>query len=347
MAKRMKSKIQPAVQKLNFAFVTTSRNRETNYIDLSQVASILNRRFYRQGLNWAVSGFKLLTADGVSGQMSINKLPNTWVMSNSWEKGFRHWMKMNKEALESSESVKPKFLDFKIYANDDHHVKGYDNNLMPISAPTVSNIFQYATPGEWIHSTFHIPNATVDMSDPTSNNPRSVIAVGANYQSVGADGNYAVSLIEGYAASRALPDILDPNTPDDADSVNGSLAQNWLAALDNDFDQQTGEVLNDMITENNVAPYPFENGPIAGGGTYTDTQYPGGANQLSSLEIHSQEFVTTTTVGGATYFPGGNFPCGLIEIGTAGFEDQDLMILEVTLVPGSHRGYLAESMTEM
>ena len=328
--------------KLNFAFTVNGKNRETNYIDLSQVASIVNRRFYRQGLNWAVSGFKVLTGQGVKGQISINKLPNTWVMSNSWEKGFRHWMKMNKDSLETSESVKPKFLDFKIYANNDHHVKGFAANLLPISAATIAAPFQFATAGEWVHSTFHIPNTSVDSSDPTSNNPRSVIAVGPSYQNVGADTQFAVSLIEGYAASRALPDIADPNVPGDADSVNGSLAQNWLAALDNDFDQQTGEVLADMITENNIAPYPFE-----GDGTATDTQYPGGANQLSSLEIHSQEFVTTTTVGGTSHLPGGNFPCGLIEIGTADFEDQDLLLLEVSMVPGSHRGYLAEPMTEM
>ncbi len=344
MAKRMKSKIQPSALKFNFLFQikTLDGSKETNYIDLSQVASIVNRRFYRQGLNWAVSGFKVLTQDGVTGQISINKLPNSWVMSNSWEKGFRHWMKMNKESLETSESARPKFLDFKIYANDDHHVKGYAANLMPHSAATLASGIQVATPGEWVHSTFHIPNTSVASSDPQSNNPRSVIAVGANYQSVGADGQYAVSLIEGYAASRALPDIVDPNVPGDADSVNQSLAQNWLAALDNDFDQQTGEVLADMISENNIAPYPFEND-----GTATDTMYPGGANQLSSLEIHSQEFVTTTTIGGTTHLPGGNFPCGLVEIGTFGFKTDDAIVLEVTMVPGSHRGYLAEPMTEM
>ncbi len=328
--------------RLNFAFTAASALREKRYIDLSQVASIVNRRFYRQGLNWAVAGFDVLTSQAASGQISINKLPNTWVMSNAWEKGFRHWMKMNKESLETSESVKPKFLDFKIYANDDHHVKGYAANLMPHSAATLASGIQVATPGEWVHSTFHIPNTGVDQSDPSSNNPRSVIAVGANYQSVGADGNYAVSLIEGYAASRALPDIADPNVPGDADSVNGSLAQNWLAALDNDFDQQAGEVLADMISENNIAPYPFEND-----GTATDTMYPGGANQLNSLEIHSQEFVTATTIGGTTHFPGGNFPCGLIEIDTFAFKENDIFILEIALVPGSHRGYLAEPMTEM
>lgn len=352
MAKRMKSKIQPAVQ----TFVFTGRAIEsdedkTHFIDLSQCASLMNRRFYRQGLNWAVGSIKIRTRTAglpVHCEIQVQKLPNTWVMSNAWEKGFRHWMKMNKEALETSQSVKPKFLDFKIYANDSHHVAGFAQNLLPIDAAG-----NEAIPGEWVHSTFHIPNTAVDSSDPTSNNPRSVIAVGANYQSVGADTNYAVSLIEGYAASRALPDTLDPNTPDDADSVNGSLAQNWLAALDNDFDQQTGEVLNDMITENNKAPYPFE-----GDGTALDTMYPGGANNLSALQIHDEMSLTGTTIGGVVHMQGGNFPCGLMGFRFNNFlvfnpdtgepYDQEIFWdIQVDLVPGAHRGYLAESMTEM
>lgn len=46
-----------------------------------------------------------------------------------------------------------------------------------------------------------------------------VLGVGASYPGAGASGLDAVSLIEGYAASRALPEIADPNTPGDADDV--------------------------------------------------------------------------------------------------------------------------------
>lgn len=334
MAKRMKSKIQPSELKLAF----TMDKGGYHYIDLSQAASIINRRFYRQGLNWAVSHFTFYksspTESGSSG-VTVSKLPTSWIMSNAWEKGFRHWMKMNKEALESSESVKPKFLDFKIYMNHKHHLAGYADNLLPLDSTGLVNS---PSTGEWVHSTFHIPNASVDQSDPSSNNPRSVIAIGANYQGAGADGNFAVSLIEGYAASRGLPAHVDPNTPDDAASVNGSLAQNWLAALDNDFDQQTGEVLNDMISENNQAPYPFEND-----GINTDTMYPGGANQLSATRVVGSAFFNAGTNANKVIVEGDTFPCGLIEILTT---DDDVSLL-VTLVPGSHRGYLAEPMTEM
>ena len=344
MAKRMKSKIQPAVLKLQFYLKQTAQAKESRYIDLSQCASIVNRRFYRQGLNWAVSGFKVLSQGITAGQVSIHKLPNTWVMSNSWEKGFRAWQKMNNEALAESPSVKPKFLDFKIFANKDHHAAGFANNLMPHSAATLASAFQVATAGEWESSKYVIPDTTAGATGGIHN--REIIAVGPSYPGAGASTLGAVSLIEGYAASRGLPNIFDPNTPDDAADAEGAAPENWLSALFNDGTRQDDQIITDMITENNEAPYPFEGGTDPAGGVFTDTMYPGGANQMKSLEVHSQEYITTTTVGGSTHFPGGNFPCGLIEVSTLLPAEAEIL-LEVTLVPGTHRGYLAESMTEM
>jgi len=343
MARRRSSrgtKIQPAVQTFTYIITSSDEGKETNYIDLSQCASLLNRRFYRQGINWAVSSFKILSSSGVTGQVSIQKLPNTWVMGNSWEKGFRAWQRMNNESLQESPSVKPKFLDFKIYMNEDHHLSGIGKNLKPISSATLGAPVQFATEGEWESSKMVIPTGTAGSQGNTAN--REIIAVGPNYPGNGASGLDAVSLIEGYAASRGLPNVLDPNTPTDADDVDGFNPDNWIAATFNDGTEQAQDVLADMISENNLAPYPFEND-----GIHTDTMYPGGANQLSTLEIHDQEFITSTTIGGTTRLKGGNFPCGLIEIATFGIARDESISLQVNLVPGTHRGYLCEPMTEM
>jgi hypothetical protein len=43
----------------------------THYVDLSQIASIVNRRFYRQGINWALSGIKIRSAAGALGVVSV------------------------------------------------------------------------------------------------------------------------------------------------------------------------------------------------------------------------------------------------------------------------------------
>jgi len=336
MAKRTYSrkgnKIQPAVQTLTFA-VPASPAGATSFIDLSQVASLVNRRFYRQGINWAVAGFKFIgTSPGV---IQVSKLPNTWVLSNAWEKGFRAWQKMNREALQESESVKPRFLDFKIYADDAHHSIGSAQNLLPMAGfNAAAGTFTF-TAGEWEYSKFQIP----DTTSASGVQDREIIAVGANYPGAGASGLNAISLIEGYAASRALPAINDPNTPTDALRVDGSTPQNWIAATFSDGTQQTDAVLTDMVTENNQAPYPYEDD-----GIHIDTMYPNGANNVPYLQTHDYEFVTGTTIGGTTRLKGGNFPCGLVRLDVIG--DVTLQ-LQIDLVPGNHRGYLCEPMTEM
>lgn len=346
MAKRRyskkRNKIQPAVQTLTFTlgnpvFREGDPVTQYFYIDLSQCASLVNRRFYRQGINWAVAGMKLFTAD--TGSVFINKLPNTWVMSNAWEKGFRAWQRMNNEALDEAPSVKPKFLDFKVYANPLHHTNGFQNNMLPQSVSGALGGLADYTVGEWEASKFRIPDTTV----LGNTRDREVIAVGANYPGNSpVTGHNAVSLIEGYAASRGLPEVLDPNTPDDAADADGIAPQNWISATFNDGTEQTDEVIQDMISENNIAPYPFEND-----GINTDTMYPGGANQATGLQVHDIQRVSATTIGATTRFKGGNFPCGLIEVSWNTASSTSAPVLQIDLIPGNHRGYLCEPMTEM
>ena len=327
-------KIEPAVQTMTFVVdADPSSGVVQRFVDLSQCASLVNRRFYRQGINWAVSSIKVLSTQ-FTGTVTIAKLPETWVMSNAWEKGFRVWQRMNNEALEESESVRPRFLDFKIYANSFHHGLGFEENLLPVSTAGI------ATPGEWTASSVKIPytdNSPGNIAD------RELIAVGGNYSGAGFSGKNAVSLIEGYANSRGLPAVADPNAPGDAADADGISPENWMSALFNEGTNQDDRVLGDMITENNIAPYPFEND-----GVHIDTMYPGGANQMTGLQVHDREFATTTTIGGTTRLKGGMFPCGLLNFEFV-TEEGPLpeLILQIDLVPGSHRGYLCEPMTEM
>jgi hypothetical protein len=77
--------------------------------------------------------------------------------------------------------------------------------------------------------------------------------------------------------------------------------------------------------------------------------YPNGANQLTGLQIHDVDTITGTTVGGITRIKGGLFPCGLIRIDVQNTSADTSMgvNLLIELVPGHHRGYLCEPMTEM
>lgn len=337
MAKRnysKRSKIEPSAQTFAFGFSLGPNKSVTHYIDLSQVASIVNRRFYRQGINWAVAGLKVFNVGGTTGDVTLSKLPNSWVMSNSWEKGMRTWTKMNRQALAEAPSVRPKFLDFKIYADAEHHTAGYAANLLPTTAISI------ASPGEWEPSKFVVPDTT---SAAGGVNNFEIIATGASYPGGGASGLNAVSLIEGYANSRGLPYTDDPNVPDDVADANGPTPENWLTAIFNEGTNQDDQILDDMRTENDQAPYPFEND-----GTNLDTMYPGGANQLSGLQLHDVEYFTATTISNTVRLKGGNFPCGLMRFDVRNTDPADgQYAILIDLVPGNHRGYLCEPMTEM
>jgi len=340
-AKKRSNKIEPSAMTMTFlsSSIGGSTPQVTQYVDLSQVASLVNRRFYRQGINWAVSGIKVLNLTGYTGTVQVSKLPNTWVMSNAWEKGFRAWQRMNDEALEEAPSVRPRFLDFKVYADHQHAVNGRAANMLPRSYAG-GFVPVPATPGEWEMSKIIIPdavNVTAAMAEEYE-----VIATGASFAGAGASTLNSLSLIEGYAASRGLPNVLDPNTPGDADDTGGATPENWISAIFNEGNVQMGEVVEVMTTENNIAPYPFENDGVS-----VDTMYPGGANQLSGMQIHDSEFITPTTIGGTTRIKGGNFPCGLIRFDFENSGPASGLLIQLDLVPGNHRGYLCEPMTEM
>jgi len=358
-SKRMK-KLEPAVETLTFDLGNTGvatqdpgalPGHSTYFVDISQSASLYNRKFFRQGLLWAVGGMRVnsqVVAPGTtqpqagnpSGGVIISKLPQNWIMSNAWEKGMRTWLRMNREALEETPSVRPRFQDFKIYFDADHHNLGFGANKLPVVADYATFVggLTQATPGEWVSSKMVIP---FGPASPGNTAEFEIKAVGENYNGAGAP---VVSLIEGYAASRGLPLTVDPNTPADADDTDGSTPENWMSATFNQGTEQTSEVIQDNLFDNNQVPYPFE-----GDGINIDTMYPGGQGQLSGPQLHAIEPITGSTVGGVTYIKGGAYPCGLVRIDIYN-NDQVLELntqLQIDLVPGHHRGYLAESMTEM
>ncbi len=342
VAKRRGSKIEPAPQTLFIpgtvlTTVPAGGGRTSFYIDLSQIASLVNRRFYRQGINWAIAGIKFQTGI-TSGSIEINKLPNTWVMSNAWEKGFRAWQRMNREAADETESVMPRFHDFKVFADAEHAAKGVAANLLPSGGnPSALSIY---TPGMWEMSEYKIVTSPGDV-----NVPYEIIATGASFPGGGFTGKNSVSLIEGYAASRALPDIRDPNMPVDSSDLTGLDPENWIQALFDDGTNQDAAVIAEMLLSNNRAPYPFEGDTLN-----PDTMYPGGANQAPGLQLHDSAYWTNTAqfVNVTHRIKGGNFPCGLIKINATNTGDSDgVLHMQIDLIPGEHRGYLCEPMTEM
>lgn len=316
MAKRKYSKtkkIEPAVLRLQFTL--PSENNAGNgisYCDISQNVSLINRRFYRQGLNWAVSGITFVNNRGGSGTIEVRKLPSTWVVSNSWEKTFRAWMQMNKNAMEEAPSIRPKYLDYKIHFDKYHsEVMTFDENLI---------VDEYTgAVAEWNPSKVHIPNNPVTNPAGTPGSQESF-----QLHMCGDTGNDSKGLIEGYQDSRSVPFSPDPNVPSD-------VSTNWISSIFNEGTTQDNAVLNDLEDDFDEVPYDL-------------MRYPGGGSFNENGVVVDMVDFTTTTVSARNRVKPFNAPCGLIRFNNNTGED---ITMYIDLVPGHHRGYLAEPMTEM
>lgn len=304
-------KIQPAVQTLIFTLGEEGQGANPigdDYIDLSQAVSIANRRAYRQGLHWSIGSIKIMTF-GNTGALLTQKINETWVTSNAWEKAFRLWHKMNRQVLDVNPGLKPKYYDFKVGFDADHN---FSNNKLPIGAN-----LNVATAGEWVQSTIQIPYDS---------------ATGATKEyslhMVGGDTATHKGCIVGYAESRALIDASEPSLP-------GGYSTNWMNNLF-DTGENHEELAQDLEADNDQTPYP-------------QSPHPGGGIQLVG-EVHDYSYISNTTVGATTYIKGGTFPCGLVKF-TRQFDadpgNDYRYTVQIDLIPGKLRGYLAEPMTKM
>jgi len=329
MAKR-KSKaraLQPAVMKLNFAI---PHGIQTSYCSISHCVSRLNRRFYRQGLNWAIANVKITqlpaSAVGSGATCYVNSLPHTWSTANSWMKSYSLWKKQQDDALAltDSEETVARFRDFKISMETGHTV---GTDLSPVSVGPGRSVGPFQTgllsgqqidpSEEWIGSQIVVPNDG---------------AAGVNTEyllhMVGADTATSKGIIQGYADSRAVPQSPDPVGPD--------IQLSWMQEMfDVGFDNQF--VTNNAQARNNELPYDQD-------------AYPGGSTNF--IELENQGYNLNRSTVGLNVYNTGPFtaPCGLLRFDflddTVIAGSTNMNMITVTLVPGNHRGYLAETMEE-
>lgn len=331
MARRKSSrKLEPVPMKINFQIPA---NLTHAYIDISECVSKLSRKFFRQGLNWAVAGGRIIlpSASGSAGNaVYLSTLPHTWVVSNAWEKSFRVWDKMNKEyGLEEMPSIKPKFYDFKIYADPMHVNATSAANLQPYNLGPGSTVGPFPSPivttnppltGEWDYSEIVIPNDAAGGA-PSAPAEYSLHMCGNDIASV------SKGMIVGYANSRAVPTSPDPTTTTPVSS--------WMNNLFDDGNQ-VPEIVTNLQQDNDELPYD-------------QLMYPGGGTNFIELENQVLAYNTNTIGIREQRFTGFSAPCGLIRVDNlySDSESSTPLIIELELMPGTHRGYLAEPMTEM
>lgn len=339
MAKRSFNKkaraLAPAVMKLHYA-IPRAGGTSSNYISISNSVSRLNRRFYRQGLNWAVANMKVVLlpkatpgpgVTSVGTEFYASTMPHTWSVANAWMKSFSLWKKQQDEAMANSDSSEriARYRDFKI-SIDSYHVIGTE--LQPVSvgpgnAPFPGHIglqignSPLLPSEEWEASQIVLPN----LVGPGVTSERTL-------HMVGPDRLNSLGMIKGYAESRDVPHTPDPVGPD--------ISQSWMSEMFN-----VGNDLTEITTN-----AQFNNDELP----YDQTAYPGGGNNFINLETQGY-VLNQSTVGVNTYNTGPfTAPCGLIRIDINGITTDetlgDYTIITIDLVPGSHRGYLAETMEE-
>lgn len=328
-----RNKIDPVPLTLSF----TAPLQGDNYIDLSMVTSAVSRKFLRQGLDWAVSHFTVTAIGAMNGTVTVSKCPQTWVASNAWHKAMSAWKRQQDEAVEASggESAVARFRDFKVHL--DTGMVGAPlqvTALNPVAGQMLlpyDNGFNLVDTGEWEYSSIVVPNIIADASG-TEIDPKEYFL-----HLVGTNNHLATSrgIIEGYADSRAYPQSPDPVHPTSLINAN-----NWLRQMF-DVGNDTSEIVENAIDNNDELPYEQVN-------------YPGGQTNFPETEVLGFAFInngTETGIGKASLV-GSNFPCGLIKL-TSSFNQVGALPIptfyniQVHLVPGSHRGYLASPMQDM
>jgi hypothetical protein len=339
--------LQPAVMKMGF----TSSNTVTGhtampfegYIDLSKAASQLNRRFYRQGLNWAVANVKVTTnaatVTGVGSTTYVSTLPHTWIVSNAWEKCYRTWKRQQDEAMDESGSFQQtaRYRDFKISMEEDH-VIGAELNPVSIGFPRSINpahvglqVGQAINPPEqWMSSRIVIPN------DPANGGATTEYEM----HMLGHDAPAALptrttptkAMIKAYSLSRNMPQSPDPATFAGFPQTSHSFLHQMF-----DVGDDSSEVTDNAQDRNAELPY-------------SQVHYPGG-DVANFSEVECQGFKLNTSTVGVNTLNTGPFsaPCGLIKIVVDGIDVDPLVsdnaiLIEVTLVPGPAKGYLTEPM---
>ena len=248
MARQKKAKkLEPVPTKMTFSIPPGTN---TSFIDISQCASLLSRKFLRQGLNWAIGGVRVTMPAASTGQAGnavyISTLQHSWTTSNAWKKAQAHWLRQQNEALESSgsEDSSARYRDFKIYADKTHFDTGEAANLLPVglgpgttTGPFPSAIVTTAAPavGEWEYSSIVIPNdgATVNTVE------YKLMMHGANAGGV-------KGIAQGYQQSRAFPHSPDPVHP----SINSSFLNSMF-----DVGDDYSDVVANATNENDNLPY--------------------------------------------------------------------------------------------
>ncbi len=285
-----------------------------NYLDIAADLSRVNRRAYRQGMQYAIGKIEFVflgkpaQADAV--MLQALTAGNTWVVHNAWKKGQAHWLAQQRNARKLiGQSGKPSYEDFKVFLNDSHRGLG--------TLPCIDSDGAVVSPGEWDYSKF------VWENDDNSIEEAYAHIIGGD---VGSTSD--VGLILAYQESRATVQATDPELPSE-------YSNNLYAHMATDENLVSDEVAQNMEDENDEPPYDQDD-------------YPGNDTNADAPWVQASQMVAAGQPNGTL----GGFiaECGLLQLYMSGFTSAGAATTSpggfvwIHLVPGKYKGVAAVPM---
>ena len=304
-AKKYK-KTAPTVLRLSFE----GNGNETRYIHIARALSVINRKFYRQGLYYYVNSVELYNNEDAF--IDLHTIPDTWVTKNAWNRGFQLFQKMNAQV----DTPRPKYHDFKVLmfgeAPTSTKAPHTEANTMDPEMFGINSDFSSHSPDEWVYS-----KMTTMKSDGGQADEFTVAMLGDHR---GQDGNYVtVGLIRSYGDTRSYPPVFgQPQLPSGVDT-------DPLATLfETSSDGAITDIIDNLDDDNDLTPYA---GQTYIGGSHNNMQ-------------HVARLATSQTTGRVAKASGFCAPMGLICV-----DPQDTATayrVVINLAAGTYHGVYAE-----
>ena len=311
------AKSSPTQLRLSFEFTGNG----TKFIDIAKALSIINRKFYRQGVYYYVNSVEFYNAG--EGHVDLHTIPDNWVTKNAWNRGFSLFQKMNSLVDSPMTNVgRPKYHDFKVYMSVLHMQNGS-------TSPSLHGINStIATDGlasdDWEYSQFVSADDDADATQEADNFYVHMIGghngTPDNWQSVG--------LIKSYSESRgrvmSSPEFESTGSLPDTDAATDPL----LNVFDFSSEEQMNDIIERLDLDNDNPPYDSD-------------YYIGAGNNHMQQQAR---LVTTSSIGRVTSAPGFCAPFGLICVDPDNlqFGSEDNFRIVLNIAAGTYHGVYAE-----
>lgn len=310
--------IQPAQKTFHYVVTPSSGSFDVE-IDVAKDLSAINRRLYRQGMQYLISDVKIATGKGLV-VTSVSTAGDTWMCHNAWKKGFNMWKKQRAMAQDDLPGLSGKWADFKVQLWN-----ASSTTLTPLAGS------ESTAPDEWLLS-------QVFWDDDGTERSPTFCLVGSTAP------NTKIGLIQEYHISRVRPAANEPAVDADA---SDSIYAKMLPMQD-----ELSDALIDDIEGDNDAP-PYDMDEMFGGDTLGDE--PCVQDISFASEFASSSTGPFTAECGLIRIQGtskltSTFPRAAS--GSGAYDDvhylsEDLdesIVIQVTIAPGPYRGVMATPM---